>query len=61
MRKQSKPFQGDFGLFNSKRMEKTLKEYGSNVMKPTAVRTYSKGGKTYSQFYHKPLVPGELD
>ena len=57
-KRHGKWFKGDFYSFSSAKMREARK-YEKGVKKPTAVETKTRGGKTYSRFYHKPLRPGE--
>lgn len=38
----------------------TTRKYEQGVMKPTALETKNRNGKTFSRYYYKPLKLGEL-
>ena len=61
-KKEGKWFKGNVfnGDFSADQLIKAKKKYEKNVIKPTALRTKNINGKTYSQFYHKPIGVGEF-
>ena len=58
-KKQGPWFSGDVFRMSSKETMASRK-YEIGVEKPTSLRTTKKKGKTYSQYYHKPIYPGEF-
>lgn len=63
-KKPAKPnsrwFKGDVFAMSSTNFQLARDRYEKNVLKPTALRTKNVKGKVYSQFYHKPIKPGEI-
>jgi hypothetical protein len=44
----------------SKDMQRLYSKFGTNIVKPHAIREKTVGGKRYEQVYHKPIQPGEF-
>jgi hypothetical protein len=62
MRKKGKWFEGDIfslkiGADKSKRL---VEKYGKGVMKPQALETKKRRGKSYSRVYYKPIQSNEF-
>lgn len=58
-KKASKWFKGNVFAMPSSDLQKVMK-HEKGIMKPTAMRTKTIKGKIHSQFYHKPVQPGEF-
>lgn len=58
-KKEGPWFTGNIFMMSSSDMAK-MRKYSEGVMKPTALRTKTVKGKTYSQYYYKPIGVNEF-